>query len=338
MTLPPHLRERHPARARIEAVLAATPVFRGLDDAELAEVAGLAEAFDLPAGEVLFRQGERAEQLYVLEAGRMDVVARLPGKREMLLSRVGAGDVLGELSLVVGGPRTASARAIEGTRGLLISQEAFSRLRMGLRPAGAAVMRRIGRLVCARLRARTEALGGRTAAAAEPDALGDARPLPPGDLDHLARLDFFRGFGRRLPGLASRGARLDVERGTLLVDAGQRPDRFLVTLRGAVETTVEHGETRQRIRLAGPGRAPTYLGLLDDAPSPVACRAREAAHLFTLSPADFTELIDGHDQLARAFIDAVTEDLVGYLVQAERRQARIVAAQKAPPARTAEPA
>jgi hypothetical protein len=53
VTLPPHLRERHPGRARIEAVLAGTPVFRGLDHAELAEVAGLAEPFDLPAGELL---------------------------------------------------------------------------------------------------------------------------------------------------------------------------------------------------------------------------------------------------------------------------------------------
>jgi CRP-like cAMP-binding protein len=326
VTLASHLRERRPVRARIEAALAATPLFRGLDDAELAEVSRVAEPFELPAGELLFRQGERAGDLYVLEAGHLDVVSRLPGDREMLLSQVGPGDVLGELSLVVGGTRTATARAVDTTRGLLISQDAFSRMRMGLRPGGAAVMRRLCRLVCTRLRARCEALGGSTARTGECEAPQSAHALPARDLTHLDRLDFFTGFGKRLPELASRGARLDVERGTILVAAGGRPDRFLVTLRGAVESTVERAATRQRMRLAGPGRAPVYLGLLDDAPSPVVCRAREAAQLFVLSRADFTELVDGHDHLSRAFVHAVTEDLIGYLIQAERRQARIAAA------------
>jgi CRP/FNR family cyclic AMP-dependent transcriptional regulator len=332
MTPATYPRVRRPVRARVEAVLAATSLFRGLEDAELDEVARLTEPFELRAGELLFRQGERAEQLYVLEAGHMDVTARLPGDREMLRSRVGAGDVLGELSLVAGGKRTASARAVETTRGLLINQDAFRRLRMSLRPAGAAVMRRLCGLVCARLRARCEALGAPPAQTDEVKAPDGIRALSGGDLAHLERLDFFAGLGGRLPELASRGARLDVDRGTLLVTAGTRPDRFLVTLRGAVEATVEQGATRQRMRLAGPGRAPAYLGLLDGAPSPVACRAREAAQLFALSRADFADLIDGHDLLSRVFVHAVAEDLAAYLVQAERRQARILSGNDSRPA------
>jgi CRP/FNR family cyclic AMP-dependent transcriptional regulator len=148
-----HLSDRRPVRADIEGTLAASSLFSDLDHAELAEVARLAEPFGLPAGDLLFRQGDRAEQLYVLEAGRLEIVARLPGDREMLLSQVGAGDVLGELALVAGGTRTASARAVEPTRGLLISRDAFGRLRTILRPTGAAVMRRLSRVVYARLRA-----------------------------------------------------------------------------------------------------------------------------------------------------------------------------------------
>jgi CRP/FNR family transcriptional regulator, cyclic AMP receptor protein len=320
-----HLRERRPVGAYIEGALAASSLFSDLDHSELEELARLAEPFDLPAGDLLFRQGDRAEQLYVLEAGRLDVVARLPGDREMLLSQVGAGDVLGELSLVVGGTRTASARAVETTRGLLIGQDAFSRLRTSLRPTGAAVMRRLSRIVCARLRARCHTLGGGTFPAAEVDDPGGPHALQADDRVHMSRLDFFAHFGRLLPEVASRGIRLDVERGTVLVRAGSHPDRFLVTLRGAVEATIELGAARQRLRLAGPGRAPAYLGLLDDGPSPVVCRARETAHLFALSRTDFAALIDGHDQASRAFVDAVTQDLISYLTQAERRQATILA-------------
>jgi CRP/FNR family transcriptional regulator, cyclic AMP receptor protein len=320
-----HLSERRPVRADIEGTLAASSLFSDLDHAELAEVARLAEPFGLPAGDLLFRQGDRAEQLYVLEAGRLEIVARLPGDREMLLSQVGAGDVLGELSLVAGGTRTASARAVETTRGLLISRDAFGRLRTSLRPTGAAVMRRLSRIVYARLRVRCDSLAGVTFPAAEVDDPGGTRALQPDDLVHMSRLDFFAGFGRLLPEVALRGARLDVARGTVLVGAGSHPDRFFVTLRGAVEAAIELGATRRRMRLAGPGRAPVYLGLLDDAPSPVVCRAREKAHLFAMSRTDFVALMDGHDEASRAFVDAVTEDLVGYLTQAERRQATILA-------------
>jgi CRP/FNR family cyclic AMP-dependent transcriptional regulator len=320
-----HLRERRPVRTDIEGTLAASSLFSDLDHAELAEVARLAEPFCLPAGDLLFRQGDRAEGLYVLEAGRLEIVARLPADREMPLSQVGAGDVLGELSLVVGGTRTASARAVETTRGMLIGRDAFSRLRTSLRPTGAAVMRRLCRVVCTRLRERCDSLVGATVPAAEVDDPGRAHALQADDLAHMSRLDFFANFGSLLPEVASRGARLDVERGTVLVGPGSHPDRFLVTLRGAVEAAIELGATRQRLRLAGPGRAPAYLGLLDDAPSPVVCRARETAHLFAISRADFAALIDGHDQASRAFVDSVTQDLVSYLIQADRRQATILA-------------
>ena len=316
------LGEQRPARARIESALAATPLFDDLDDAELAEIARLAEPFAVPAGEMLFRHGERSEHLYVLEAGRLEVFARLPGDRETPLAQLTAGDVVGELSLVVGGARTASARAVETTRGLLIGRDAFTRLRMSLRPAGASVMRRLCRLVCSRLRSRCEALRGPIAAAGDFEFPGGAVALPARDLTHLARLDFFANFGPLLRELTTRGSRVDVDRGTVLVGDGGAPHRFLVTLRGAVEATVERGSTRQRVRLAGPGRAPAYLGLLDDGPSPVVCRAREAAQLFAMSRAEFTALIDGQDQVSRAFVHAVTEDLIGYLIQAERHQAR----------------
>lgn len=320
MTPASHLVPR-PVAASVEATLAATPLFCDLDEADLAEVAGLAQPFELSSAELLFRQGERAEQLFVLEEGRMEVLARLPGDREMRLSEVGGGDILGELSLVLGGTRTASARAVEATRGLLISRDAFARLRTSLRPAGAVVMRSLCRLVCARLRARCETLGGATARVRQVEGPAGGRALEARDAAHMARLDFFAQFGSLLPELASRATRLDVERGTVLVAAGSRPDRFFVTLRGAVEATIELGATRQRLRLAGPGRAAAYLGLLDEGPSPVVCRARETAQLLVVSGAHFAALIGGGDRVGRAFVDAVTKDLVGYLTQAERRQA-----------------
>jgi hypothetical protein len=75
--------------APTESTLAGTRLFGDLDDADLADVARLTEPFEVRAGDLLIRQGEQAEHLYVLEAGCLEVVARLPGDREMPLSRLG---------------------------------------------------------------------------------------------------------------------------------------------------------------------------------------------------------------------------------------------------------
>jgi predicted acylesterase/phospholipase RssA/CRP-like cAMP-binding protein len=60
----------------------------------------------LPAGEVLFREGEPADAAYAVVCGRVDVVTPEGGVREL-----GAGGVIGELALLTGGTRSATVVA-----------------------------------------------------------------------------------------------------------------------------------------------------------------------------------------------------------------------------------
>jgi sulfate permease, SulP family len=63
---------------------------------------------ELSDGEYLIRQGDRAEELYFLESGRVTAVLETEGRAPMRLRSMGPGTVVGELPLYLGTPRAAS--------------------------------------------------------------------------------------------------------------------------------------------------------------------------------------------------------------------------------------
>ena len=71
------------------------------------------------AGEVLIRQGEEADSMYVILSGRVRVDRDAPGQSAPAhLAELGANDVVGEIGVLDGGARTATVTAIEETRTL----------------------------------------------------------------------------------------------------------------------------------------------------------------------------------------------------------------------------
>jgi NTE family protein len=79
----------------------------------------------LTAGEWLFRQGDAADALFVVESGRLDVIDDATGA---VVRPLGPGSVIGELALLTGSPRTASVRARRDTRLLRLEAGAFEAL------------------------------------------------------------------------------------------------------------------------------------------------------------------------------------------------------------------
>jgi diguanylate cyclase len=69
------------------------------------------ERISLKQGEYLFREGDAPSVAYLIESGEVEVSADRDGKR-WVLSKLGAGDLLGEMAVIDDAPRTASARAL----------------------------------------------------------------------------------------------------------------------------------------------------------------------------------------------------------------------------------
>lgn len=70
------------------------------------------ESVTLVDGEVLFREGDHGDLVYVIADGRVDLVRQRDDGSEELLQRANPGDYFGELSPMLGLPRSATARAV----------------------------------------------------------------------------------------------------------------------------------------------------------------------------------------------------------------------------------
>ncbi|HEU0106561.1 MAG TPA: DUF1003 domain-containing protein [Vicinamibacteria bacterium] len=95
------------------ALLAEIPFFHFLDDGERVSLAAQLEEVQVPEGQVLFNYGEPGDCLYVIRSGKAEVFFKDDTGTRIVLEVAGSGDVVGELSLLDGGPRTASVVVTE---------------------------------------------------------------------------------------------------------------------------------------------------------------------------------------------------------------------------------
>ncbi len=77
-------------------------------------------------GEVICRQGEPGDRMYVIQAGRATVVREENGA-EVVVGELGAGDVFGEMAIFDRQPRSATVRATGTARVLTLDKRAFLR-------------------------------------------------------------------------------------------------------------------------------------------------------------------------------------------------------------------
>lgn len=106
------------------------PMFRRLSPERLAEVSRELERQHLPAGQVLFNQGDAGDELFIVQDGCVAIFAPSidrPGQ-EKPLRLFKAGDLLGEMALIDRQPRSLSARTEEPTHLLVLRGDSFRRL------------------------------------------------------------------------------------------------------------------------------------------------------------------------------------------------------------------
>jgi CRP-like cAMP-binding protein len=95
-----------------KAVLRGNLLLRGLSEDTLDRVAALATRRTWPKNAVLFRQGDPGDALYAVIAGQVRISASSPDGREVYLSLMEAGDTFGEIAVIDGKARTATATAV----------------------------------------------------------------------------------------------------------------------------------------------------------------------------------------------------------------------------------
>lgn len=292
--------------------LSGVELFADLPAREQEHLAQMMRPFEAPVGATLFSEGDAGDGLYVLAEGALQVVRPGPHGMSVPLATLGPGSVVGELSMLGAGTRTATVVVARAASGWQLAREA----------ASIALLHRVSLLAVARMRDRYEAiaeqLGVTPEAGTFPGALPEAPP-DPRELEHLATtLLFARLRPDQFADVTAGVRRLFAARGALVLAPGVPPPALYVVVRGAVEVAIRGPEFVQRVRLAGPGRAIGQLGLLGSEPGVAEARARERTVLLELSWPRVHALLDGATDAARAFVLAFGEDLVRALRYAER--------------------
>jgi CRP/FNR family cyclic AMP-dependent transcriptional regulator len=107
------------------AALRSSALFRRLPDRELARVADRMARRRYRRGEVIFHEGDPGDALHLVTAGRVKIARVSVDGAEAIVTTLGRGDVFGELVLLDGAPRSASATALEPTDTLTLSRSDF---------------------------------------------------------------------------------------------------------------------------------------------------------------------------------------------------------------------
>ena len=105
------------------AMLAEVPVFSLLDQDERATLAELMETEHVQKGGAIFERGDAGDALYIVLSGRIQLSVESLDGETIVLGENEHGDAFGEISMLDGGPRTASAIAMEDSTLLRLDRD-----------------------------------------------------------------------------------------------------------------------------------------------------------------------------------------------------------------------
>jgi CRP-like cAMP-binding protein len=108
--------------------LATVPLFGGLDEAGLDSIARGLRARRFRRGETIFHLGDPGDALFIVASGIVKITLPSETGDEAILATLRPGDFFGELALLDGAPRSATAVALEPTETLVLPRDRFREL------------------------------------------------------------------------------------------------------------------------------------------------------------------------------------------------------------------
>src|ERR1700727_1296629 len=125
-----HARKQADARERIK-LLAKSDLMRHLPAEQIEQILPRICELQLKAGDILFRAGDTGDALYIVARGKVEVLTEPATEGKIAtgpIAVLGEGHAFGEMSLLSGGPRTATIRAAENSDLLRIGKQDFEEL------------------------------------------------------------------------------------------------------------------------------------------------------------------------------------------------------------------
>ena len=132
-------------------------LFEGLGRRDLRTVKKLFVKEEFPCGEIVFRQGDRGDALFLIAKGLADVTLELPGiERKKRLHSLAAGTFFGEMALLDGRPRSANVEAREKLVCYRLRLTDFEKLKKDRASLAMILLANVSRTIASRLRFANE--------------------------------------------------------------------------------------------------------------------------------------------------------------------------------------
>ena len=274
-------------------VLRDSPIFASLDPCLLEEIRLTARPFEAAMGEVLTREGEVAEGMVLVGDGE---AIGSQGGRQITRSRAGA--LIGELSILDGGPSPLTFVARTPLTGWFFDRAGIEQLRRDTSAGAFAFLDQIAR---AQMKLWRELLEGRWGQVSPSEAAEwtDAHMLGPAGafLENLGFPDAHR----------LRAQLWEFPAGMLIVRAGEASNRFMIVTQGRIDVTAADDTP---LVDAGPGDLPGVLAVIDGGRQPFSFRAREHTIAAVIDADRFREMRYGGSVLAATLVPRIHSYLV----------------------------
>src|SRR6267143_1191460 len=111
--------------SRVLDLLRSMDLFTDLPDNELGKIARLLKEVRVPENEVIFNQGDAGDALYIVLQGRVRIATTDHFGRERVLAFYGPGEFFGDMAVLTGAPRSATASASTNLRVLQLRKDDF---------------------------------------------------------------------------------------------------------------------------------------------------------------------------------------------------------------------
>lgn len=142
----------HTFRGEFRDMIESTQMFGDFEWRDIEALSGYMQAYEASSGTTLFHEGENGHYMCLVIEGNVDIYKEDHNDKEKIVASVGAGKTLGEMAIVDGEPRSATAIVSGPATLAILTKDNFLRI-VSEKPALAAkILLKIARLLSQRLR------------------------------------------------------------------------------------------------------------------------------------------------------------------------------------------
>jgi CRP-like cAMP-binding protein len=292
----------------LESFLRSIPLFSLVEAEDMLELLRLLRPVTLESGQVLFRERDPGDAMWILEGTAEVSVLGTPqgATRAVPIAYMRAGETVGEMALIDDQGRSATAVVAQSGAAYQIHALDFDVLRQAYNPAAFKVLRRMAADLCARLRATADRIApavtqpqGQTTLKTRRATAQDIREYGPFEaMPQVARL-----------ALEQKMSVVETREVQPIFAEGEDGDSAYFVVQGEVTA----GRAGRTLANLGPGSMFGIVAAVDGGQRSANCLTTGPAKLLRLSRQDFNILFEAGNRFAFQLVDRVCRQLVEHL-------------------------